>query len=300
VGYRLPLDVKNALIEVCGSAFWYKRPLFDVFARAGIREDIYLPYEAQSKYKIARLVLQHLEVETEEGKLLQKRLVTELCRMRNVADDKVVDREKGLDALRKLKAAAMQHHLLAKQELTRAKKHKSLTMKKVEAAAARRERLNSLHKRFSEMLLSTDHQQRGYDLEGLLTDLFTLYEIGYRKPYRTAREQIDGAFSFEGFDYLVEARWRRSPPSLDQLAAFQARILRKIESTRGLFISVAGFNRETLDEMRAGGRRNLLLMDGQDLVLVLEGRVNLRDGLKAKAEKAAQEGIMLYPLKNLV
>jgi len=300
VGYRLPLDVKNALIEVCGSAFWYKQPLFDVFARAGIREDIYLPYEPQSKYKIARLVLQHLEVEAEEGKLLQKRLVTELCRMRNVAGDKVVDREKGLDALRKLKAAAMQHDLLAKQELTRAKKHKNLSMNKMEAAAARRERLSTLHKQFSEMLLSTDHQQRGYDLEGLLTDLFALYEIRYRKSYRIPREQIDGAFSFEGFDYLVEARWRSSPPSLDQLAAFQARVSRKIESTRALFVSVAGFKEGTLDEMRAAGRKNLLLMDGQDLALILEGRVSLRDGLKAKAEKAAQEGIMLFPLHNLV
>ena len=29
----LPHDVKEALIEVCGRAFWYKQPLFDVFAR---------------------------------------------------------------------------------------------------------------------------------------------------------------------------------------------------------------------------------------------------------------------------
>lgn len=30
----LPHEVKNALIEVCGRAFWYKQPLFDMFGRA--------------------------------------------------------------------------------------------------------------------------------------------------------------------------------------------------------------------------------------------------------------------------
>jgi len=76
MGYRLPLDVKNALVQVCGAAFWYKKPLFDAFVRAGIREDLYLPYEDESKYKIARLVLEHLEGDTDEGRIIQRRLVT--------------------------------------------------------------------------------------------------------------------------------------------------------------------------------------------------------------------------------
>jgi hypothetical protein len=34
-------------------------------------------------------------------------------------------------------------------------------------------------------------------------------------------------------------------------------------------------------------------MDGGDLTLILEGRVDLRDGLRAKIEAAAQRGIVL-------
>jgi hypothetical protein len=36
-------------------------------------------------------------------------------------------------------------------------------------------------------------------------------------------------------------------------------------------------------------------MDGRDLVHILEGRTDLRDALKAKIERAAQEGIVFTP-----
>ena len=38
----LPPEVKHALIEVCGRSFWYKQPLFDMLARAGIPEELIL------------------------------------------------------------------------------------------------------------------------------------------------------------------------------------------------------------------------------------------------------------------
>lgn len=47
--FRLPADVKNAIIQVCGRSFWYKQPLFDMFARAGIPENLYLKYEQERK-----------------------------------------------------------------------------------------------------------------------------------------------------------------------------------------------------------------------------------------------------------
>jgi hypothetical protein len=72
----LPAEVKNALIEVCGRCFWYKQPLFDMFARAGISEDMYLKYEHEPKFKIARQLLGDLEVLGDDGLLLQKRLLT--------------------------------------------------------------------------------------------------------------------------------------------------------------------------------------------------------------------------------
>ncbi len=46
----------------------------------------------------------------------------------------------------------------------------------------------------------------------------------------------------------------------------------------------------------AGALLNLVLMDGQDLALILEGRISLREALRTKLDRAAQQGILFYPL----
>lgn len=144
-----------------------------------------------------------------------------------------------------------------------------------------------------------DRQGRGYSLEDLLKELFALFELRYRKSYKVEGEQVDGFFTFGGFDYLVEARWRREQPSLHDLLAFKGKVDRKIESTRGIVVSIAGFRDDIVQRLREAGAANLILADGYDLNLILEGRVSLVDALQAKVEKAAQEGIVYFPLSRL-
>jgi hypothetical protein len=69
----------------------------------------------------------------------------------------------------------------------------------------------------------------------------------------------------------------------------------KLESTRGLFISVPGFRTEVASQFNGQGA-NLILIDGRDLIYILDGRADLRDALKRKIERAAQEGIVFTPL----
>jgi len=295
----LPLDVKNALILVCGRSFWYKQPLFDMFARAGIQEDIYLKYEHEPKFKIARQLIDDLETMGEDGLLLQRRLLTELCKLRTLPDTEVPDRDAGLDALRNLKSLAQEHDLVAKEKIEHAKRRIDDAETQIQRARERERRLRELYDAFAEMSSSFDHQARGYSLEDLLKELFALFELRYRKSYRAEGEQIDGFFNFGGFDYLVEARWRKDTPSLEDLLAFKGKVDRKIESTRGLFVSVVGFRQDIVQRLREAGPANLILMDGYDLVLILEGRVSLIDALQAKADKASQEGVLNFPLANL-
>lgn len=265
---KLPADVKNALINVCGRSFWYKQPLFDIFDRAGISEDFYLRYEHESKYKIARNLIHDLEMMGEDGYHFQKRLLTELCKLRKLIDTEVPDKDAGLEALRELKRLAYQNDLVVKEDLEHASRRIVDAEARVQQARERERRLKELHNAFIQMQSSSDPQDRGYSLEDLLKELFSLYEINYRKSYRTAGEQIDGFFTFGGFDYLVEARWRKEMPTLNDLSAFKLKVDRKIESTRGLFVSVAGFKNEIIDHLHKGGSANLILMDGYDLTLV--------------------------------
>ena len=295
----LPHDVKEALIQVCGRAFWYKQPLFDMLARAGIPEDVYLRFEHEAKFKIARLVLSDLERMGEDGILLQRRLLTELCKLRNLPDSEVPDRDAGLEALRKLKETARSHDIVVEEERGRGARRTADAQDAVQKARERERRLDELNCVFRDLSMDDDRQASGYGLEDLLTELFALFEIRYRKPYRSDGEQIDGFFAFAGFDYLVEARWRKDQPSLQDLLAFKGKVDRKVESTRGVLVSMSGFREEDVSRLREAGPGNLVLFDGYDLTLILEGRVSLIDALQAKVDKAAQEGILYHSLATL-
>ena len=296
----LPGDIKAAMIEVCGRTFWYKGPLFSMFATAGIPDQMYIKYEDEVKFKIARYVIADLERLGEDGSLCLRRLLTELCRLRDLADPFVPDRDSGLDALRTLKTLAARHDLLIREPQAPVKTTVAGAEESPQQVPNRASRLEELRLEFTRAFASSDRAGRGYDLERLLKGLFAAFEIQYRKSYRTEAEQIDGAFSFGGFDYIVETRWRADVPTLQELMAFKGKVDRKIESTRGFFVSVVGFREDIIQSLREAGQAKLVFMDGEDLTLILEGRVSLTDGLQAKADKASQEGVTYFPLRSLV
>ena len=300
IGRRLlPVEVKGALIEVCGRTFYYKKPLFDMFARAGIKDDMYLQYEHEPKFKIIRQLLGDLEGMGDDGFHLQRRLLTEICKLRGLADNEVPDRDSGLDALRNLKRVVHEHDIDVDEERTVATKRAVQTQQIAQEESERERRISELHRVFVALTNNDNPQARGYGLEDILKELFAIYEIRYRKSYRSDGEQIDGFFSFGGFDYLVEARWRKTQPTLNDLLAFKGKVDRKIESTRGVVISLSGFRNDVVGHLRQAGPTNLVLIDGYDLNLVLDGRVSLVDALQHKTDVAAQEGVVYFSLAQL-
>ncbi len=270
-----------------------------MFDRSGIPETVYLQYEHEAKFKIARFLLGELESRGDEGFDLQRRLLTELCKLKALPDSEVPDRDAGLDALRKLKRVALQNDLVVAEESNCTSRRQSDGAAVVQKARERDRRLRELRDEYNSMFTADDPQRRGYDLEDLVKELFALSEIRYRKSYRADGEQIDGHFAFGGFDYLVEARWRKNSPSLDNLLGFKGKVERKIESTRGFFISIPGFDEDVLNRLRQVGSARLVFVDGYDLSLILEGRIALIDALQAKTEQAAQKGMMFFRLTEL-
>lgn len=296
---KLPFEVREAIVSVCGKVFWLKDPFKAFLVSCGVPQELYERYSDESKYKIARHVLAELDSRGEEGYLIQRRIVTELCKLRNVPDETVPDRNAALEALRRLKQLALNQKIIAIKTKEKEDAHTQEVKRRQAAIAARAQKMEELCNTFTSMVSSRDDpQSRGYGLEDLLAELFAVHEITYRPPYRTENEQIDGHFSFKGFDYLVEARWRASPPSEADLAALKTKVDKKITSTRGLFISIVSFRTEVVFEFTKGIASNILLMDGSDLMLILEGHISLIDALDIKTQKAAQEGIIFFPLSQ--
>ncbi|MBY0289318.1 MAG: hypothetical protein K2X52_19575 [Mycobacteriaceae bacterium] len=132
-------------------------------------------------------------------------------------------------------------------------------------------------------------QKRGYSLEHLLNKLFSLYDIYAKGPFRIVGEQIDGAFTFEGVDFLLEARRVPTKAAATDLGTFAAKIGRKLDNTLGLFLSMNGFL-ETAISLHSKNRPVMILMDGADLSLSLEDHIPLAELLIRKRQHAGRTG----------
>jgi len=296
---QLPYEIREAVVQVFGKAFWLKDPLRAFVVGAGVPADLYDRFAEEPKFKIARHLLSELDAMGPDGWHIQQRLVTELCQLRNVPDATVPSKDDALASLRALKELAKAHQLAVDQDRSASEQRAAEARVKQAALLARHEKVQQLRSEFYAMASAKDDpQQRGYGLEDLLADLFDLNEISYRRPYRTKTEQIDGHFTFKGFDYLVEARWRAVLPSEADLGGFKSKIDKKLTSTRGLFVSINGFRAEVVQEFTKGASSNMVLVDGEDVTLVLEGHLSLSDALDLKIQKAAQEGIIFFPLRE--
>src|SRR5262249_52656188 len=66
------------------------------------------------------------------------------------------------------------------------------------------ERLRAIRDQFFQLLSASNPQKRGFQLERILADLFELFDLDPKASFRVEGEQIDGAFTFQATDYLLE------------------------------------------------------------------------------------------------
>lgn len=140
-----------------------------------------------------------------------------------------------------------------------------------------------------EIATSSDAQKRGYGLEKLLNELFTLFDLDPKASFKITGEQIDGAFTFKDDDFLLEARWVKQPINASDLYSFAGKINGKRKNTLGLFVSMDGFSNECL-QTTSSDLRCLILMDGMDLNAILTDRITLDDLLYRKRRHASETG----------
>ena len=255
-------------------------------------------YRDLPKFVWARNLLTDLDV-IENGYELQRRILTELCKFRNIPDMATPNPDAGIGNLRKLKQLAIENKCEVEELKKDTKQRENIAAEKAKIIKDRAERLIDLRSIFFDNITSSNRQTAGYSLEDILERLFPLFELEYRKSYKTNTQQIDGYFKFEGFDYLVEAKWRKDQPNENEIGGFKRKIDTKLESTRGIFISINGFRDEVIKAFD-GNKTNILFFDGEDLIHILEGRIDLREVIRAKIDKAAQEGIVFLPVKSML
>ena len=149
----------------------------------------------------------------------------------------------------------------------------------------RRER-NLLKMQLDELHQSPDAKERGRLLEDFLNRFFALFGIrSVGRFYRNeGGEQIDGAFTWDGWHYLVECKWQKKLSDIRELDSLYGKIGRAGKATQGMFLSINGWSDHVPELLKQNAEKNIILADGYDLRLPLEVNLSFRDILGKKVE----------------
>lgn len=159
--------------------------------------------------------------------------------------------------------------------------------------------LRDLKNKYIELNDIYDHQKRGYDFEELLNKLFILFEIHSKKSFKIKGEQIDGSFSLDGTEFLLEAKWHILPVNNSDIYPFMSKVQGKLDNTLGFMLSVNGFTEDAIHALNVGKRSVLLLADGIDLMGVLDDQITLIELIRAKKRHASRTGNSYCSIKEI-
>ncbi|HEX4154851.1 MAG TPA: hypothetical protein VHY48_04490 [Acidobacteriaceae bacterium] len=292
-----------ALKEALATIYWYKDG-FKSFVTTTIGKQINLAQFdwTRPKRQVASELVDTLTSDEQWVSTLT-RLSMEVCAMTDFSHlERLDDGKNKADAARKAVAALrklLSTHVDIESERKQQQDRQKGAERRAADAASFDGRLRAIKDDFAALLKQKTPQSRGYYLEKILRDLFELYDLDPKASFRNTGEQIDGAFCFESTEYLLEAKWQEKWSDASDLDSFAAKIRRHLENTLGLFISINGFSPDGIEAHERGGVISLLL-DGQDLAAVLEGRIPLPDLLRRKKQHAARKGGGFLPVYQIL
>lgn len=285
----------NALKEALTHVYWFKKDLRSFLLQILAETDVLRQVNWEDlKRNTVYLVVETLARRQDRYQVHLIRLIEAVAAVDDFSHlERLEDGKPKAAAAKDAVAAlrrAMGNHGRVSADAARAAARKEAAEAGRNQALAVRQRLHSLRTDYSALCTSSMPQRRGFDLERLLRELFALFDLDPKASFKVAGEQIDGAFTFDGTDYLLEAKWETKPIAAKELDALATRLERRLDNTLALFISINGFSPDAPIVHGSSGRRMMLLMDGADLMAVLDERTDLRALLLRKRRHAAQTG----------
>lgn len=301
---RLSPAATVALKEALCAVYWYKADLRS-FLKSCLADASILSTLDWTSYKrqIVSDIVDHLIANQDHRLADLTRLCHELSSMQSFRhleqlDGGVQKALRAKNAVSDLKSI-LEPHEVAKRELDEIQERQKRANTKLQASAAVRASLRNIADRYMGLVVSDDVQARGFALERIMYDLFELFDLDPKASFRNTGEQIDGAFSLEGTDYLFEARWKKELTAANALDGFAAKVRRKLENTLGVFLAIEGYSDDGVTAHAAGGAV-ILLLDGADLMAVFEERIDFVSLLLRKKRHAAQSGNIYLRIHEII
>jgi hypothetical protein len=297
-------DIVSALKEAAVKVFWTRAQLRTMLNIAGVDQKLINSQDwNQYKYHILSPIVDTLNT-SEEGLGALRLILRETLRYKNCDhllrynDGKKLKKEaeSALDHLRGL----VHEHDSAKATETEERDARRRRIEEAQKGRMFQEKLGSLRERYQKLLVKDDENERGYDLEKLLNELFALFELAPHSPFKRRGEQIDGAFVLDRDNFLLEAKWQKPKSNLGELRDLDGAVSSSLDNTLGLFLAVSGFTEDAISGYIEGNRPRMICMDGGDVMLVLDGRIDLPELLFRKKELAAQRRKIFVSANDII
>lgn len=291
---RISPAATHALKEALTAVFWYKSDLRSFLTQC-LSDPALLATVNWSDYK-RNIVSSLVDYLVRNEKRYQRdllELITEVSKMKDFShlrqlEDGELKVSRAKEAVAALEQQLRGHQSLVDERLEIERRRQTAHQKMLRVKAIR-EKLEEICSEYLSLIASGEPQKRGFRLEKVLRGLFELFDLDPKASFRILGEQIDGAFSFEGTDYLLEAKWQRDPVGAAGIDSLCGKLQRKLDNTLGLYLSINGYSDDAVTAV-SSGRRLVILMDGSDLMAVLEGRIDLLQLLLRKRRVAAETG----------
>lgn len=291
---KVYLPLKNALSLI----YWYKDDLMNFLLGIVSAEKNFLVRDldkSKSKFEIASDFVNQMASRED---LFHDEILGAISAVCSISSydhfDKLDDAQRlkanAMKAVENLKGEAKTNiQSIFENELFFLEKQKESKIKKDNADFSNR--LVELKKEYIALSSMIDNQKKGYEFEKFITLLFRLFDIDSKGSFRTNGEQIDGAFTVDSVEYLLEVKWQKKMVTKSDIYTFKGKVDNKLKTTLGFFISVNGFANQTYTTHDIP---SIILCDSSDLISVLENRISLPEIIKRKKQEASRTGNILY------
>ena len=293
-------SLKEALVHI----FWYKKDLKSFLGNCITDKKVISQVDWDGyKRQIGSDIVDALCADQDKHLGDLRRLCQEITKMTSFRhleqlEDGKSKAKKARDAVADLRKLVETHEAVTQDEAAATARRESAILR-LKQNAALQAKLAQLKEDFMVLATSAKPTKRGYLLETLMLDVFTLFDLDPKASFRNIGEQIDGAFSLQGTEYLFEAKWQDKPCDIQDLDAFGGKVRRKLENTLGLFLSINGFSKDGV-VAHSIERPVMLLMTGSDLMAVLDQRIDFVTLLQRKKRHASRTGKILLLAEQIL
>jgi hypothetical protein len=294
----------NALKLALTEIYWYKSELRSFLAASLSKPELVSQLNWDDvKRNIAGSLVDRLARNQDHFQADLLRLMTEVARLDDFShlsrlEDGKLKAKKAEDAVKALRKY-VGNPTESDEEQEKAEARRRAAYSALMKTTAVQEQLATLTNDYFALLASTEPQKRGYRLEALLRELFALFDLDPKASFKVDGEQIDGAFTFQTTDYLLEAKWQKELIGAADLDSLAGKLTRKLDNTLGLYLAINGYSEDGVRQ-HSTGRRLMILMDGSDLMAVLEGRIDLIQLLLRKRRHASQTGSIYLRIHEIL